>query len=71
MTVDHLRCRRCEATAVVRHPRKRQDARELRQVLIDAIKRDGQQESAIAEYEMDIRYSGESEVLATFAATAR
>lgn len=48
-----------------------QDARELRQVLVDAIRRDGRDESAIAEYEMDIRYSGGSEVLATFAATAR
>ena len=47
------------------------DVRELRQVLIDAIKRDGQDESRIAEYDMDIRYSGRSEVLMTFVARAR
>jgi integrase len=47
-----------------------QDARELRQVLVDAIKRDGGHESQIAEYEMDIRRSGESEVLTTFVVTA-
>jgi hypothetical protein len=33
------------------------DVRELRQALVDAVKRDGGQQSQIAEYEMDIRYS--------------
>lgn len=47
------------------------DACELRQLLVDAIKRDGQHESKIAEYEMDIRYPGESEVVTTFVTTAR
>lgn len=45
------------------------NARELRQVLIDALKRDGQHESQVAEYEMDIRYPGDPDVLTTFATT--
>lgn len=47
------------------------DAHELRQVLVDAIKRDGGDESQIAEYEMDIRYSGQPSVLTTFVAATR
>jgi hypothetical protein len=46
------------------------NAQDLRQVLVDAIKRSGQHEAQIAEYEMDIRYSGESELLTTFVVTA-
>jgi hypothetical protein len=41
------------------------DARELRQVLMDAVKRNGGNEAQVAEYEMDIRLSGKSEVLTT------
>jgi integrase/DNA-binding transcriptional regulator YhcF (GntR family) len=47
------------------------DARELRQLLVDAIKRQGEQESQIAEYEMDIRCSGASEIFTTFAVIGR
>jgi hypothetical protein len=47
------------------------DPCKLRQLLVDAIKRDGQDESQIAEYEMDIRHFGESSVLTTFVATTR
>lgn len=45
------------------------DAGELRQVLVDAIKREGQDESQIAWYEMDIRHIGDPAVMFTFAAT--
>lgn len=45
------------------------DPHELRQLLVEAIKRDGQDESQIAEYEMDIRHLGEPTVLTTFVAT--
>ncbi|MGH3977664.1 MAG: tyrosine-type recombinase/integrase [Pseudonocardiaceae bacterium] len=47
------------------------DARQLRQVLVDAVRRDGRDESQIADYEMDIRYSGKRSVLTTFVAMAR
>lgn len=47
------------------------DPHELRQLLVDAIRRNGQDESHIAEYEMDIRHFGEPSVLTTFVATVR
>jgi hypothetical protein len=47
------------------------DPNELRQVLVDAIRRDGQHNSRITEYEMDIRLPGRQEVLMTFVASAR
>lgn len=47
------------------------DARELRRMLVEAIKRDGGQESQVAEYEMDLRRSGEPKVLTTFVTTSR
>lgn len=48
-----------------------EDARELRQLLVEAVQREGGRESRIAEYEMDIRYLGDSSVLATFVASTR
>ncbi|MGH4011957.1 MAG: tyrosine-type recombinase/integrase [Pseudonocardiaceae bacterium] len=47
------------------------DANGLRQLLVDAIRRHGRDESQIADYEMDIRYSGVRELLTTFVASAR
>lgn len=43
----------------------------LRQLLVEAIRRDGRDESEIADYEMEIRCPGEREPLATFVASAR
>lgn len=48
-----------------------EDVSELRQILVDAIKRDGQHSSRIAEYEMDIRLQGRQEVLMTFVSSVR
>jgi DNA-binding FadR family transcriptional regulator len=47
------------------------DPRELRQLLVEAVKRAGGQESQIAEYEMDIRSSGSPRMLGTFVTTVR
>ncbi|MGH3503782.1 MAG: hypothetical protein ACRDQA_23240 [Nocardioidaceae bacterium] len=47
------------------------DPDELRQLLLDAINRDGRDESQIGDYEMDVRYAGERGVLMTFVASAR
>ncbi|HKR48028.1 MAG TPA: tyrosine-type recombinase/integrase [Pseudonocardiaceae bacterium] len=47
------------------------DACELRQLLVDAIRREGRSESEVANYEMDIRYAGASDLLTTFVASAR
>lgn len=47
------------------------DPRELRQLMLDAIKRNGGDEHYIAEYEMDIHRAGERHVLITFVTTAR
>ncbi|NMH97962.1 site-specific integrase [Pseudonocardia acidicola] len=47
------------------------DPDELRQVLVDAIRRRGGDESQIAEYEMDLRRSGDQSLLTTFAAIHR
>lgn len=44
---------------------------DLRQLLIDAIRRDGRDESEIANYEMEIRRPGEPQPLTTFVASAR
>jgi integrase len=46
------------------------DANGLRQLLIDAIRRHGRDESQIADYEMDVRYSGVRDLLTTFVASA-
>jgi integrase len=45
------------------------DGNELRQLLTDAVKRDGQPASAIGGYEMVVRRAGESEPLRTFVTT--
>ena len=47
------------------------DANGLRQLLVDAIRRHGRDESQIADYEMDLRYSGVRNLLTTFVASAR
>ncbi len=47
------------------------DANGLRQLLVDAIRRHGRDESQIAEYEMEIRYFGVRDLLTTFVASAR
>lgn len=44
---------------------------ELRQLLTDAIKRTGADESTISEYEMNVHYAGERAALLTFAASDR
>lgn len=46
------------------------NAGELRQLLVDAVKREGRDQERIAEYEMDIRRFGESELFTTFVASA-
>jgi DNA-binding GntR family transcriptional regulator len=45
--------------------------REIRQLLVDAVRRDGRDESHIAEYEMDIRHSGDRSLVTTFVARTR
>jgi integrase len=47
------------------------EARDLRRLLVDAIKRDGRDEAQIGDYEMDVRYSGKIPLITTFVATAR
>jgi len=47
------------------------DARDLRQLLLDAVKRDGRTEPQIGEYEMDVRYAGKAPLITTFVATTR
>jgi DNA-binding FadR family transcriptional regulator len=64
-------CRRGEVVAIVTAEANPQNAAELRQLLTDAIRRDGRHESEIADYEMKIRYSGERRLLTTFVASAR
>ncbi|MGI9062919.1 MAG: tyrosine-type recombinase/integrase [Pseudonocardiaceae bacterium] len=44
---------------------------ELRQLLVDAVKRDGHEEHDIAGYEMDVRAHGYPAVITTFVTTAR
>lgn len=48
-----------------------QNARELRQVLVDAIRRRGADEMRIAEYEMELRRVGTDALIMTFVATHR
>ena len=45
--------------------------RELRQLLLDAVKRDGRNELQIGEYQMDVRYAGKTPLITTFVATTR
>lgn len=45
------------------------DAKELRQLLFDAIKRYDGRTDYIEEYEMDVRYAGKREIVTTFVAT--
>ncbi|MGH3889751.1 MAG: hypothetical protein ACRDSZ_24850 [Pseudonocardiaceae bacterium] len=47
------------------------DANGLHQLLVDAIRRHGRDESQIADYEMEIRHSGVRDLLTTFVASAR
>jgi hypothetical protein len=47
------------------------DPHELRQLLADAIRRDGWDASRIGEFEMEVRYAGDGRVLTTFVATDR
>jgi DNA-binding transcriptional regulator YhcF (GntR family) len=46
------------------------DAGALRKLLGDAVRRDGRGASALGDYEMVVRYSGERGVVATFVATS-
>ena len=47
------------------------DPHELRQLLTDAIRRDGWDASRIGEFEMEVRYAGDGRVLTTFVAADR
>jgi integrase len=47
------------------------DPDELRQLLTDAIRRDGWDASRIGEFEMEVRYTGDRRVLTTFVTTYR
>lgn len=47
------------------------DWEELRQLLVDAVMRDGRDERDIAKYEMDVREPGNEKVLTTFVTTSR
>ena len=47
------------------------DAGALRKLLGDAVRRDGRGASALGDYEMVVRYSGERGVVATFVATSK
>ncbi|MGH3803817.1 MAG: GntR family transcriptional regulator [Pseudonocardiaceae bacterium] len=47
------------------------DANGLHQLLVDAIRRHGRDESQIADYEMEIRHSGVRDLLTTFVASVR
>ena len=47
------------------------NARELRELLLDTVKRDGHNELQIGEYEMDVRYAGKTPLITTFVAAAR
>lgn len=46
------------------------NAANLRQLLLDAVKRLGATEAELGEYEMNVRYAGERGLITTFAATA-
>ncbi|GAA1676025.1 hypothetical protein GCM10009765_26650 [Fodinicola feengrottensis] len=46
------------------------DSDDLRQVLLDAIKRDGWDERRIDEFEMDVRYANDRRLVTTFAVTS-
>lgn len=45
-------------------------AADLRRLLVDAVKRNGGDESEIGDYEMNVRYAGERGLVTTFVATA-
>jgi integrase/DNA-binding transcriptional regulator YhcF (GntR family) len=46
-------------------------AQELRQLLLDAVHRNGHGEAQIGEYEMNVRYAGERGLVTTFVTTSR
>jgi hypothetical protein len=46
-------------------------AGELQQVLADAVLRSGGDVEAVTEYEMDVHYAGEDELMMTFVASCR
>jgi hypothetical protein len=43
----------------------------LHRLLADAVRRNGDDEAAIGDYEMVVRYAGEGQVTMTFVASAR
>jgi integrase len=62
--------RRGRVVATVTAEADPKNAADLRQLLVEAIRRDGREESEIADYEMDVRCPGERQLLATFVASA-
>jgi hypothetical protein len=63
--------RRGRVVATVTAEADPKNAANLLQLLVEAIRRDGREESEIADYEMEIRCPGERQPLATFVASAR
>jgi integrase len=63
--------RRGRVVATVTAEADPKNGADLRQLLVEAIRRDGRDESEIADYEMDIRCSGEPNLLTTFVASMR
>jgi integrase len=62
--------RRGRVVATVTAEADPKNAAHLRQLLVEAIRRDGREESEISDYEMDVRCPGERQLLATFVASA-
>jgi DNA-binding FadR family transcriptional regulator len=63
--------RRGRVVATVTAEADPKNAADLRQLLVEAIRRDGREESEIADYEMEIWCPSERQPLATFVASAR
>lgn len=47
------------------------DPRELRELLVHAVEREGRTERDLGDYEMEIRYAGDRQLLTTFVAAGR
>jgi integrase len=63
--------RRGRVVATVTAEANPKNAADLRQLLVEAIRRDGRDESEIADYEMAIHHAGEPNLLTTFVASMR
>jgi integrase len=48
-----------------------EDPDELRQMMLDALRRDGWDERRVDEFEMEVRYAGDRRLIKTFVTTAR